>query len=180
MNGAKVGALIGLVGGIVFVVINGFLLPSPWSQVVIGVAVVVALLAVRTVLRTRADPQAYRPDERQMQAFWITIGLEVVAIVGGGLVINTVLQAPQASLPWISLVLGVHWLVFHRVFAQDVFLWLGWFTVTCGLVGMIAAVTQVGPPESPRVVSGLLTGLVMIGTVAVDARRRRQRILGLR
>ena len=180
MNGAKVGALIGLVGGVVFVVVNGFVLPSPWSGVVIGIGVVVALLATRTVLRTRPGPVAYRPDARQMQAFWITIGLEVVALVGGGLVINQVLHLPQASLPWISLVLGVHWLVFRTVFQEDVFLWLGWFTLTLGVVGMVAALGQVGPPESPVVVCGLLTGLVMIGTVAVDAGHRRQRSLGLR
>jgi hypothetical protein len=77
-------------------------------------------------------------------------------------------------------VLGVHWLVFKTVFQQDVFLWLGWFTLTLGIVGMIAALSKIGPQESPVVVSGLLTGLVMIGAVAVDARRRRQRRLGLR
>lgn len=179
MNGAKVGALIGLVGGLVFAVVNVFVLPVPWPTVIITVAVVVALLALRTVLRTGAVPGDYRPDARQMQAFWITIGLEVVALVGGGFVISSVLHAPQASLPWISLVLGVHWLVFRTVFQQDVFLWLGWFTLTLGVIGMIAAITQIGPPESPVVVSGLLTGLVMVGTVAVDARRRRQRSLGL-
>lgn len=180
MNGAKIGALIGLAGGLVFVLVNVFILPAPWPTVIIVVAVVLALLALRTVLRTGAVPGDYRPDERQMQAFWITIGLEVVALVGGGYVINSVLHFPSASLPWIALVLGVHWLVFRAVFQQDVFLWLGWFTLTLGIVGMIAALTQIGPPESPVVVSGLLTGLVMIGTVAFDARRRRQRALGLR
>jgi hypothetical protein len=52
--------------------------------------------------------------------------------------------------------------------------------LTLGIVGMIAALSKIGPQESPVVVSGLLTGLVMIGAVAVDARRRRQRRLGLR
>lgn len=180
MNGARVGPLIGLVGGVVFVVVNGFVLPTPWSGVVIGIALVVALLATRTVLRAPSDPGAYRPDSRQMQAFWITIALEVAALLGGGLVINSVLHLPEASLPWVSLVLGVHWLVFKTVFQQDVFLWLGWFTLTLGIVGMIAALSKIGPQESPVVVSGLLTGLVMIGAVAVDGRRRRQRRLGLR
>ena len=180
MNGARVGALIGLAAGVVLVAVTGFVLPTPWSGVVIGVAVAVALLATRTVLRTPADATAYRPDARQMQAFWITIALEVAALVGGGLVINEGLHLPEASLPWLSLVLGVHWLVVKAVFQQDVFLWLGWFTLTLGVVGMIAALGRVGPPESPVVVSGLLTGLVMIGAVAVDARRRRQRHLGLR
>ena len=180
MNGARIGALIGLIGGLVFVVVNVFVLPVPWPTVIIVVAVVVALLALRTVLRTGVVPGDHQPDERQMQAFWITIGLEVVALVGGGFLINSVLHVPSASLPWISLVLGVHWLVFRAVFQQDVFLWLGWFTLTLGLIGMVTALTQTGPPESPVVVSGVLTGLVMIGTVAYDARHRRQRSLGLR
>jgi len=180
VTGAKVGALIGLVGGLVFVLVNVFVLPAPWPTVIIAAAVVVALLALRTVLRTGPVLGEFRPDRRQMQAFWITVGLEVVALVGGGFVINSVLNTPAASLPWICLVLGVHWLVFKTVFQQDVFLWLGWFTLTLGVIGMVAALTQIGPPESPIVVSGLLTGLVMIGTVAFDARRRRQRSLKLR
>jgi hypothetical protein len=180
VNASTVGSLIGLVGGMVFVAVNGTVLPSPWSGVLIGAAALVFLLALRTLRRTPPDPDAYRPDERQMQALWITIGLEVAFLLGGGLVINTVLQAPRASLPWVSLILGLHWLVFHRVFGQPVFLWLGWFTVTCGVTGMVAAVTQIGPPEAPVVVSGVLTGLVMLGCVSVDARHRRQRVQGLR
>lgn len=178
MDGAKVGALIGLVGGLFFVVLNGPVLPVPWPTVVIAVGVVLFLFTIRTVLRTRPDPAAYRPDERQMQAFWITVGLEAAAIFGGAFVIVRVLGRPDASLPWISLVLGLHWLVFHRVFGEPVFLWLGWFTLTCGVMGMLAAITRIGPPESSTVVSGLLTGVVMLIVVNVDARRRRRAVTG--
>lgn len=178
MNGAKVGALVGLVGGLLFVVLNGPVLPVPWSTIAIAAGVVLFLFTVRTVLRTPRDPAAYRPDERQMQAFWITIGLEVAAIFGGSFVIVRVLDRPDVSLPWISLVLGVHWLVFHRVFGEAVFLWLGWLTLTCGVMGVLAALTQIGPPESPTVVSGLLTGAVMLVVVNDDARRRRRALTG--
>lgn len=178
MNGAKVGAAVGLVGGLLFVVLNGPVLPVPWPTVVIAAGVVLFLFTIRTVLRTPPDPDSYRPDERQMQAFWITLGLEAAAIFGGAFVIVRVLDRPDASLPWISLVLGVHWLVFHRVFGEPVFLWLGWLTLTCGVIGMLAALTQIGPPASATVVSGLLTGAVMLIVVNVDARRRRRALTG--
>jgi hypothetical protein len=180
MNGSKVGALVGAVGGLLFVLLNANVLPSPWSAVVVVVGVLLFVLIVRLVLRTPPDPAAYRPVERQMQALWITIGLEVVALVGGAFVLVTVLDAPAAALPWISLVLGVHWLVFYRVFVQDVFLWLGWLVGMCGVVGLMAALAKVGAEQAPTVVGGLLPGAIMLGAVALDARRRRQTGLGRR
>jgi hypothetical protein len=133
--------------------------------------------AVGLILRVPDDPDAYRPDARQMQAFWIVVALEVVAIFVGSNVAIRVLDRPDASLPWVATVLGLHWLAFRLVFQEDVFLWLGWLVLACGIVGLLAALLQVGPPGSPAIASGLTTGVVMLGCVGIDASRRRQTLL---
>jgi hypothetical protein len=179
-NGARISAMIGAVGGLAFVVLNAWSLGETWSPVAIAIAVVWFLWVVWAIVRVPDDDQAYKPDARQMQAFWIVVGLEVVFIIGGAQLFIRVLDVPSASLPWVATVLGVHWLVFRMVFQQDVFLWLGWFTLTCGVVGLLVAFTGVAGSDvltATAIVSGLIVGVVMLGAVGIDASRRRRALL---
>jgi hypothetical protein len=179
-DGARIGAMIGAVGGLAFVVVNAWSLGDTWSPVAIVVGVVWFLWVASAVLRVPEDDQAFRPDARQMQAFWVVVALEVVLIVGGAQLFIRVFDVPSASLPWVATVLGVHWLVFRMVFQENVFLWLGWLTLSCGLVGLMVALTGVAGSDAPTVtaiVSGLFVGAVMLGTVGIDAHRRRQALL---
>ena len=176
-NGARVGALIGAVGGLAFILFNAWPMGDLWSQLAMAIGVVWFLWVLRAILRVPDDPDAYKPDARQMQAFWIVVVLEVLLIVGGTQLAIRVLDLPSASLPWVATVLGVHWLAFRLVFQQEVFLWLGWFTLTCGLVGLMVALTGVGGAEATAIASGLVVGVVMLGAVGIDARRRRQALL---
>jgi hypothetical protein len=177
INGARIGALIGAVGGVLFIVFSAGVLPSPWSTITVATGIFGFLWVVWLILRVPDDPDAYQPDARQMQAFWIVVALEVVAIFAGSNVAIHVLDRPDASLPWIATVLGLHWLAFRLVFQEDVFLWLGWFVLSCGIVGLMVAILEVGPSGSSAIASGMLTGLVMLGCVGIDASRRRGRLL---
>ena len=176
-NGARVGALIGAVGGLAFVLFNAWPLGEPWTNVTIVIAVVWFLWDVFAIMRVPEDPNAVRPDARQMQAFWIVVVLEVLLIIGGTQLAIRVLELPSASVPWVATVLGAHWLVCRLVFQQEVFLWLGWFTLTCGLVGLMVALTGLGGSEATAIASGLVVGVVMLGAVGIDARRRRRDLL---
>jgi hypothetical protein len=179
-DGARIGALVGAVGGVVFVLLNTWPLGYPWDNAVRVVGVLWFLGVLWAIWRIPDDPDAVRPDARQMQAFWIVVVLEVVLILGGTQLAIRVLDLPSASLPWVATVLGVHWLVFRMVFREDVFLWLGWFTLTCGLVGLLVALTGVAGADAlaaTAICSGLLIGVIMLGAVGIDAGRRRQRLL---
>jgi hypothetical protein len=176
-NGARVGALIGAVGGLAFILFNSWPLGDVWSNVAIVLGVIWFLWDLFAIWRVPDDPDAFRPDARQMQAFWIVVALEVLLIIGGTQLIIRVLDMPSASVPWVATVLGVHWLAFRLVFQQDVFLWLGWFTLTCGLVGLMVAFTGLGGPEATAIASGLVVGVVILGAVGIDARRRRRALL---
>ena len=179
-NGARVGALIGAVGGVLFVVLNAWPLGEPWTNVAIGIGVAWFLWDLRAIMRVPEDPDAVRPDARQMQAFWIVVALEVILIIGGTQLAIRVLEIPSASLPWVATVLGVHWLVFRMVFRQEVFLWLGCFTLTCGVVGLMVAFTGVAGSDAlaaTAIASGLIVGAVMLVAVGIDAGRRRESII---
>ncbi len=179
-NGARVGALIGAVGGVLFVVLNAWPLGEPWANVAIGIGVAWFLWDLRAIMRVPEDPDAVRPDARQMQAFWIVVALEVILIIGGTQLAIRVLDIPSASLPWVATVLGVHWLVFRMVFRQEVFLWLGWFTLSCGVVGLMVALTGVAGSDAlaaTAIASGLIVGAVMLVAVGIDAGRRRESII---
>jgi hypothetical protein len=172
--------MVGAVGGLAFVLFNSWPLGDPWTNVLIGIGVLWFLWDVRAIMRVPEDPDAVRPDARQMQAFWIVVALEVVLIIGGTQLAIRGLDMPSASLPWVAIVLGVHWLVFRMVFRENVFLWLGFFTLTCGVVGLMVALTGVAGSDSlaaTAITSGLLVGIVLLVAVGVDAGRRRQALL---
>ena len=100
--------------------------------------------------------------------------------IGGTQLAIRVLDIPSASLPWVATVLGVHWLVFRMVFRQEVFLWLGWFTLSCGVVGLMVALTGVAGSDAlaaTAIASGLIVGAVMLVAVGIDAGRRRESII---
>ena len=71
----------------------------------------------------------------------------------------------------------MQWRVFRGGCTEDVLVGLGWLTLACGVVGMVVALTRAGPPESVAIVSGVLTGVVMLGCVGVDASRTRRALL---
>lgn len=175
-NGARVGALIGAVGGLAFLLVNSWPFPEPYRSVITVAVVLWFIWTVWEVLRVPDDPDAVRPDARQLRTFWIVVAVEVVLIVGGAQLFIRVLDNPSASLPWIATVLGVHWLVFRSVFREDVFLWLGTLTLTCGVTGLLVALTGVAEENTAAataIASGFLVGVVMLGAVLIDARRRR-------
>ena len=175
-NGARVGALIGAVGGLAFLLVNSWPFPEPYRSVITVAVVLWFIWTVWEVLRVPDDPDAVRPDAQQLRTFWIVVAVEVVLIVGGAQLFIRVLDNPSASLPWIATVLGVHWLVFRSVFREDVFLWLGTLTLTCGVTGLLVALTGVAEENTAAataIASGFLVGVVMLGAVLIDARRRR-------
>jgi len=179
-NGARVGALIGAVGGLAFLLVNSWPFPEPYRSVITVAVVVWFLWVLWEILRVPDDPDAVRPDARQLRTFWIVVVLEVVLIVGGAQLFIRVLQNPDASLPWVATVLGVHWLVFRAVFREDVFLWLGCLTLACGLTGLLVALTGVAEENTAAATalcSGFIVGVVMLGAVLIDARRRRAQLV---
>ncbi|MCD2187389.1 hypothetical protein [Actinomycetospora soli] len=167
-----VGQLIGAFFGALFVVLNGGLLGSVGHLVAAVLAVAAVVLVVLAYLRGRRATGSAGTFE-MTRSYRIVVGVEIVALFGGLAVLGRV--APQLNVPWIVLVVGLHFLAFARWWPDGagIFRVLGAVMVVLAVAGGVVGV--LGGPESAPVahfVSGFLTGVVMLLWLAVPAVRR--------
>ncbi len=162
-----VGSIIALVFGTVFVEVNSGGLPGSWPLVVRVAGAVVAvglLIAVLRAARGGADrnvPGAGFADRR----YWNIVGVEGLALFGGLAVINAVLGRPEFAVPWIALVVGVHFVVLGQVWRLELFKWLGVVQTVLGVAGFVLAAMGASR-TTVEVVAGVLSGVALFATVA--------------
>lgn len=168
MSGAKVGSLIGAVGGLVFLLSNAGARPAPWSLLLRVLGGVAFLVVVALVLRARRIGKGVEPSRQQLRAYGLTVLAEVAAIVLGSRVLVGIFDLPTATLPWVTTVLGAHFLVFARVFDEPVFVWLGAAVTACGIAGLVMALAGSGQPGID-VVAGIMPGAILLVAVGQSA-----------
>ncbi len=102
-----VAVLVSAVTGLVYLLVNAAALSGPAALAIrVGgiVLFVGALLAVRAMPRTERDAS----QGGFGAGYWSVVAVEVVVGLGGAWVLTQVLDAPRATLPWVTLVVGVH------------------------------------------------------------------------
>lgn len=170
-----VGDLVGAVFGTLFVVLNAGLL-GPVGHLVAALSALgcAATVVAAWVRRRRATgaPGAF-PLTR---SYRVIVAIEVVALFGGTTVLGRV--APQLSVPWVVLVVGVHFLALARWWRPGArpFLGLGAVLTLLALAGGTVGVLS-GAASAPLAafVAGVGAGVVMLGGTtprAVRALRR--------
>lgn len=157
MTPNRIGLVIGAAFGLVYVVVNAGALPSPAGPLltVLGVvAFVGVLLALRRAGQARSgDGAAGRGFGR---GYWLVVMAEVIAVGAGNVLLNGPLDLPQGVLPWISFVVGVHFLGLANVWDEPSLAWLGGGIATLGALGLglasagaseaaIASIAGIGP-----------------------------------
>jgi len=170
MRGRRTGALIGAVGGVVFVLANAGALGSPTS-VVLRVVGVVAFAVVLwwAVLRPGGVSPGPQPSPAALRTYLVCVAGEVVAIPLGAQVLVRAVGRPELVLPWVVLVVGVHFLPFARTFRVPLFSGLAWTLVVLGLLGGVLAVV-VGPVLASA--TGVLAGFVLLAFAGAGGSRR--------
>ena len=168
MSGAKVGSLLGAVGGLVFIVSNAGELQGAWPLVLRLVGIGTFVLVVSLVLRADVIGSGVAPTRAQMRGYGLTVLAEVLAIVVGSRVLVGGFDLPEATLPWVATVVGVHFVVFARIFNESIFAVLGIPMTVCGVVGVAMAVAGVGR-LSIAVVGAIAPGLIMLAAVGCSA-----------
>jgi hypothetical protein len=87
-----------------------------------------------------------------------TVAAEVVALLGGGVGLRAIGQAPY-TIAWFALVAGLHFLAFGRAF------WAGFYIIGTGLVcgALAGAVTGLagGSAAEMRAVTGLIAAVAL-------------------
>lgn len=162
----RLGSLVGVVGGLVFVLVNAGALPGAlvWRVLAVAAAVVVvALLATRPV--AGAGP----PSREALRTYLVSVGLMVVAIPVGAAVLGA-LGEERLVLPWVVVVVGAHFVPFASAFAAPVFRLLGLALVAIGAVGAVAALAGAG--DAPEA-TGVAAGSALLAAAAAPLLRRR-------
>lgn len=168
-----VAVLIGAVMGLVYLVVNASTLPQPASAAVrvFGlVAFAGVLVAVRALPRSERDPSR----GGFTAGYWVTVAAEVVLGLGGVVILTQVVHAPDATLPWITLVVGVHFFGLGLVWRAGTQHGVAAGLTACGAAGLVAVAVGAST-ATVGLISGVLPGLVLLGAAyggVATARRR--------
>jgi hypothetical protein len=168
--GVVMGSLVGVVFGLVFIEVNSGGLPGSWPLVVrVAGAVVAAVLLAGVVWVGR------RGTVKEVEApaggftgrrYWNIVGLEGLALFGGLVVINGVFGRPEYAVPWIALVVGVHFVALALAWRIRLYHGLGIVQTLLGLAGFVLAATGAAV-STVNLVAGVLSGVALYATVAV-------------
>lgn len=161
-----VGDLIGGFFGTLFVVLNAGLLGPVGHLVAAVAALACAATIVAAFVRTRR--RAGGPGGvgafPLTRSYGLIVALEVVALFAGATLLGRL--APQLSVPWVVLVVGVHFVALARWWAAQArpFAVLGAVLTVLALAGGVVGVLG-GPASAPvaAFVAGVGAGAVMLG-----------------
>ena len=167
MGGMQVGMIIGGIGGLVYVLVNGAALGAPAGPVVQGIGVA-AFVGLLVALYLNGTSGSSGPPPQFSRGYWIVVLLEVVAIFGGSQVMNALGLPP---LPWVTIVVGLHFVPLGRMWQAPTLLWAGVVIATCGAAGLVAAVAGASAPVV-ALLAGVLPGAFMLAGVLYGATRR--------
>ena len=162
LSGERVGALIGAIAGLVFILINAGALRDPWSwalraTAILAFAVVVWLSVLR---RDRTHRDRVSPSAAAWRVYWAMVAFEVVLLPVG---VNVLVRGdrPELTVPWVALIVGIHFLPFARAFESSVFGVLGFVLIGLAVVGAVLALL-VGE-EAATLTAGVGSGIALLG-----------------
>ncbi len=167
MSNERMGAAIGAVFGLVYVLVNAGELPSAASLTIrlLGAAAFAGLV-VTLVVRRNVGSGAGQRDSRAAgfsRGYWMVVGVEVVALFGGLRLINGPLDIAEASVGWVSLVVGLHFVALAVVWRNPFVRWLGVAIAVCGAIGLALALADASV-AAIAVISGIVPGFLLLGT----------------
>jgi hypothetical protein len=161
MTGPRIGALIAATAGLVFTLVNaGALADQP--ALVVRVLGGLAGAGVIVLVLTRPEPAVPvpAPSGQAWRVYWSMVTLEaVLLIVGTRLLVAQ--DHTELTVPWVAVVVGVHFLPFASAFGAALFRWLGWALISLGTIGAVLGVTA--GTGAGELVAGVLSGVVLLG-----------------
>jgi len=164
MPGQKIGSVIAAVFGLIYVLVNAGPLPAAWRLTLRVLAVVAFVAVLVAIFRSNRPSRDRSGQERRVfgRGYWFVVAAEFVALYLGVRVLSGPLDAPEAGVAWVSLVVGVHFFALAVVLDQRFFHWLGAVITACGVAGLVLAAT--GAAEATiALIGGVLPGAILLG-----------------
>ncbi|MFF0434483.1 hypothetical protein ACFYU9_19900 [Streptomyces sp. NPDC004327] len=170
MTKDQVGRMIGAGFGLFFVAANIGFLPTPAAAAlrVLAIAAFLAVVVLGRRTRTAAEPAA---GPRFGRGYWYVVAAEAAALVAGLVVLNPVLHLPQATVGWITLVVGVHFFGLAVAWRRSALHVLAAALTACGFAGLVLAALD-APTPAIRVTAGILPGVLLFASVLLPGRPR--------
>jgi hypothetical protein len=163
-----IGHLIGGSFGLVFILVNGGLLPAA-VQWAVGIAAVAAFGFVLVAFVVRVGRgAAERPEGGFTGRYWLIVGAEAVLLFGGLALVRAV--EPAAALGWIALIVGLHFIPMAWLWAagRSEFLTIGIVMAALGVVGLALAFVT-GNAPLVALIAGVGSGAVLLGSAVLAA-----------
>lgn len=156
-RGQAAGAFIPVVLGLVFIEANSGQLQRDWQVVVQPVGVLAAAALIIAIARARRAAGAEQAAAGRLafsRGYWVIVAIEVAALLAGLIVINAVFGVHELYVPWIALVVGVHFFGLGRIWDT------GWLHVLGAVVAVLGAAGFVlYAAGAPNVVVALVSGV---------------------
>lgn len=161
--GQRLGSLIGGIFGLIYVEVNAGSLPGPWGTV-LRIAAGAAGAGLAALLALSVGPRPLvRPGDRGgfRGSYWLVVAGEAAAIPAGAALLSGPAGLPRAVVAWVSVVVGVHFLILARIWRLPQFRLLGAGIAGCGAAGLIAAATGAAPAVIAGI-GGVLPGVLLL------------------
>jgi hypothetical protein len=168
-RGQATGAFIPVVFGLVFIEANSSQLQRDWQAVVRPVGALVAVALIIGIARARraaaGSEQAAAGWVAFSRGYWVIVAVEAAALLAGLIVINAVFGVHELAVPWIALVVGVHFFGLGRIWDSGWLHVLGAVMAVLGVAGFV--LHAVGAPDVVvALVSGVSSGAALYLAVA--------------
>lgn len=169
--GRRLGSLIAAIFGLVYIEVNAGSLP-PGLALVLRLGGAVAFVAVLIGLWRDAPPTTTgdAPGAGFNGRYWLIVACEAAVIVIGSAVLRGV-GLGSATVAWVSVVVGIHFVALAAVWHLSLFRRLGAAIALCGAAGISAAAVGAGDSW----VAGI--GAVLPGALLLWAATRRAMIV---
>jgi hypothetical protein len=120
----------------------------------------VALLALPAGPRPPVDP---RVRSGFGKGYWLVVAGEAAAIPAGAAVISGPAGLQHAAVAWVSVVVGVHFVVLAAIWRLPLFRYLGVAMALCGIAGLTAAAAGASVAATAGV-GGVPPGALLLAT----------------
>lgn len=165
----RLGAVVGIAGGLVFVLANGEGIDGGILVVARALALGLAAWALARLFLVRRALGAPLPLRRGAAIVYLGAVAGMIALIALGRGVLASWDAAGAAPSWIAVCVGLHLLPFAWAFRMRMLTTLGIAVAATGTVGVAAGLIAGGPWGH---VGAIVAGLVQLSVVAVWAERR--------
>jgi hypothetical protein len=164
-----VASLIAATIGELFIQLTAGSLPAPlvWPVRIVGAVVFLVVLWYAVLREWQPAPTGRPRPHSRLRTYYICLGLLILAIPAGIWLFQQVLPVPVLMVPWLVVLVGVHFFFFASAFSIPLFERMGAVLMATGIVGG-AVVLQFASPSASGV-TGVVGGFILLVFSAAPA-----------